>query len=594
MIDRKTKLRWRRRIKHSRQQVEDISVQAEEHIDKHFFKRLDRLPNIRRFMAAWILLLLLLIGGLIYQTRALQDAFLTLQPAPGGTYSEGMIGTFTNANPLYATSDVDASVAKLVFAGLLKYDQSNELVGDLADNWQSDAKGTTYTVHLKPNLVWQDGHPLTSEDAVFTYQVIQNPDAKSPLASSWQNIKVEAPDPQTVIFTLPSALSSFPYSLTNGLVPKHLLDGVPMAQLRSISFDTTSPVGAGPFKWKGIDIEGQDPENRVQRIGLVANENYNAGPPKLNGFIINTYPNEKKLIDSFNNKELNGMTGLNSVPEELDNKLNVDVYSVPVNGEVMVFFKTTSPVLNDQKVRVALTKATDTSQIIKNLGYPTIVADQPLLKSQLGYDKTLAQYSLNVEEAKQILNDDGWVPGPDGVRVKNGVPLRFKLYSQTNGEYAHVTQLLQEQWRAVGADAEVFLQSDSALQTTISFHNYDALVFGITLGVDPDVFPYWHSSQADIRSVNRLNFSEYKSSAADAALEAGRTRADNAVRAAKYRGFLSAWKNDAPAIALYQPRFIYITRGKLYNFDPKVIDTSTDRLNNVDNWEIVQVKNNKQ
>lgn len=593
MIDRTTKLRWRRRIRRRKQQVEDVSVQAEEHLEKHLFKRLSHLPNVRRFMASWISLILVLMAGVIYQTRALESTYLVRQPAPGGSYTEGIQGSFTNANPLYAVSNVDSSVSRLVFSSLLKYNQKNQLIGDLADNWQVDSRGVTYTVHLKPKLVWHDGKALTADDVVFTYQTIQNPDAKSSLANSWQNINVSAPDPRTVVFTLPSALSSFPHALTNGIVPKHLLGGIPVSQLRSISFNSTHPIGSGPFKWKGIDVEGQKVETRVQHIGLSANEQFYDGRPKLNGLMINTYRDEKQLLDNFKNKQLDGVAGFTALPEELDNKLDIKTYNIPLSGEVMVFFKNTNEILNDPAVRQALVKATNTGKIINGLGYPVISADQPLLKNQLGYDRTLSQYGQNIDESKKLLDQANWIPAANGIRTKNGKPLTFKMYSQSNSEYAYVTRVLQQQWRAVGVDVQVFLQPDDALQSTISFHNYDALVYGITLGVDPDVFPYWHSSQADIRSANRLNFSEYKSQAADQALEAGRTRADPVVRAVKYRAFLAAWRNDAPAIALYQPRFLYITRGQVFGFDPKVLNVSTDRLNNVENWQINQVKNNK-
>jgi len=134
------------------------------------------------------------------------------------------------------------------------------------------------------------------------------------------------------------------------------------------------------------------------------------------------------------------------------------------------------------------------------------------------------------------------------------------------------------------------MQSDTELQTTLSLHSYDALLYGIELGPDPDVFAYWHSSQADARAQQRLNFSEYKSPASDAALEAGRTRSDPTIRAIKYRPFLEAWRNDAPAISLYQPRFLYVTHGQLFGFEPTVMNSGLDRYANVENWMIREEK----
>jgi ABC-type transport system substrate-binding protein len=299
MIDRTTRLRWRRRFRYRKRQVEDMGSQAEENLERHFFRRVGRLSHVRRFIAVWVLLVVLLVGTLVIQTRALGGYYLKPEPVPGGTYTEGILGSFTNANPLYAVGTVDSSVSRLIFASLFKYDQNNQLVGDLASSWTVDEHGTHYAVHLQPNLTWQDGQPLTAADVVFTYQLIQNPDAKSPLISSWQGISVVALDPATVVFTLPNPLSSFPDSLINGIVPQHKLSGIPASQLRSVNFNTANPIGAGPFKWQAIEVHGDTPETREERIALAPNADYHAGPPKLDRFIIRSFYDQKNLLSSF-------------------------------------------------------------------------------------------------------------------------------------------------------------------------------------------------------------------------------------------------------------------------------------------------------
>ena len=590
MINRTTKLRWRRRLRLSKKQVEDIGYQAEEHLERHFFKRLSRLSEVKRFVTAWLLLIILLGGVTAYQTRFLERYYLSLQPTSGGTYVEGIQGNFSNANPLFAVNNVDASVSRLVFASLLKYNQKNKLVGDLARSWKTDKHGRTYRVRLKPNLVWQDGKPLTARDVVFTYQTIQKPDAKSSLYSSWRNITVTAKDKQTIIFQLPSALSSFPHALTNGIVPRHLLSGIPLAQLRSVAFNTSAPVGAGPFKWKEIEILGDTLEKRHQRIALIANEKYHAGKPKLSAFVLDVFHDSKTMLKSFNKREINALVGLSSLPDDMGNNLSINVNNIPLSGEVMVFFKTSDGVLANKEIRRAVVLATNTAKVIKGLGYPVVRANQPFLRGQLGYNDKLAQPKHKASLAKKILSKNGWKVGPGGTRLKNKKRLSFKLYSQSNSEYAGILQNLQKQWRSVGIDVQVFLQPSADLQSTISFHGYDALVYGITVGADPDIFAYWHSSQADIRSTNRLNFSEYKSGVADQALEAGRNREDPAVRQFKYNQFLRAWRQDLPALALYQPRFLYVTRGQLFKFNPSVINIGADRFANVENWMINQQK----
>src|SRR3989344_387590 len=102
MVKRVTKLRLRRTVRRSKKQVEGLSVATEEGFDKHLFRRLIRLPNIRRFLAGWVGLVALLIVLVVIQTRSLGSHYQTLQPQPGGIFTEGIIGSFTNANPLFA------------------------------------------------------------------------------------------------------------------------------------------------------------------------------------------------------------------------------------------------------------------------------------------------------------------------------------------------------------------------------------------------------------------------------------------------------------------------------------------------------------
>ncbi len=590
MFNRTTKLRWRRRVRRSRQHVEDIGLQTEESLERHFFRRLTRLLGVRRFIGGWLLLMLLLVTGVIMQTRALGGYYQVLKPAPGGTYTEGIIGTFTNANPIYASGGVDGAVSRLLFSGLMKYNDQNELVGDLAESYSVNEAGTRYEVTLKPDLKWHDSQPLTAADVIFTYQAIQNPDAKSALFSSWSGIQLEQINDLTLAFTLPNTLSSFPYALTNGIVPKHLLESFPASQLRSTRFNTMQPVGSGPFRWQAIEVTGLTPESRQERIGLVRNENYHGGTPNLDSFTIVSFRGEEQLLKSFENQEITAAVGLGSVPDNLSDNTAIREHNIPLTGEVLVFFKTSHPILADVKVRQALVKAADPGVIVDGLDHSVIAARSPLLASHIGFDKTLLQFPTNVAEANALLDSAGWVMGADGVRAKGEERLTFILSAVANSEYNYVTRTLQQQWRAVGVDVSVDQPEDSKLPATVSRHDYDALLYGISLGTDPDVFAYWHSSQADPRAPTRLNLSEYKSSVADRALEAGRTRADAAVRATKYRPFLEAWRNDAPALALYQPRFLYVTHGEVYGFKPLELNNAIERFNSVEQWMIREVK----
>ncbi len=574
--------------------TQKLARKAEVTAERYFFKRLDRLAPIRRFVITWLLLIVLLCGCLVGQIRALDGQFKTLKPTAGGVYTEGILGDFTNSNPLYAVGQVDESVSKLLYASLFKYDGHNELVGDLASGYDVDASGRVYTVHLRPNLTWHDGVSLTARDVLFTYKMIQNPDARSVLNRGWQGITVTAPNDRTVIFTLPNVLGSFPYSMTNGIIPEHILSDVDPGEMRSTPFNTTEPVGAGPYKWRAIEVTGDTPETRQARIALDAFDGYHSGSPKIDDFIVHAFHDEKQLTQSFRSQDLTAASFAEPSDELLAIK-NVQTKSFMMSAADMVFFRTTSPVLSSAAVRKALVMGVNVQAIIDSLGYTTHPVREPFLMGQIGYDPSLVQPPHDSAAAASLLDAEGWKLNDKGIRVKDGVALRFTLYAQDMTENELVVNQLVSAWRSLGVRPEVKLESGQDLQRTIGSCKtsaesclYDALLYGISIGVDPDVFVYWHSSQNDGRS-SGLNFSKYSNKAADLSLEGGRTRIEPELRAVKYKPFLQAWQQDLPAMGLFQPHYQYLTHGEVFGLDEHVLNTYTDRFNNVSDWQIRQI-----
>ncbi len=594
MVNRASRLRLRRNLKQRKTKVEQVSKTAEKNIDKHFFRRLNKFFSVRRFVFGWVLLLVLLSTGVIIQSRALSGFYQDLNPVAGGTFVEGQAGSFTNANPIYASSPVDKTVSKLVFSSLMQYNSDNELVGDVAKSMEVDKSAVNYTLKLRDDVYWHDGQKLTAKDVVFTFNTIQDADAKSPLRPIWQKVKIAYKNDYEVKITLPHSLSSFPQSLTTGLIPEHLLSNIPASRLRSVAFNTASPVGSGPFKWRNIEVTGDQPEDRQEKIGLSRNAGYYKGAPLIEKFIVRSFHNNEDLLNSYQNNELTGVVGIDKI---LDNKVTSDSsqeFNMPLMAQVSVFLKNSNPILKDAKVRQGLIHATDTNAVISRLGFPVVKSDSILLKNHVGYDPKIIQRKFDIAKANKLLDQAGWKKrNSEGVRTKGGQELAFRLFSKDIPDYRAVADELQSQWQQVGAKLDVALQSEEDLQSVIAFHNYDILLYGISLGNDPDVYAYWHSTQADATSSTRLNFAEYKSEIVDQALEGGRSRTDPKVRAIKYKPMLTSYSNDAPAISLYQPRLLYLTSRKVFNFHAGMIPVATDRFANVENWAIRQELVNK-
>jgi peptide/nickel transport system substrate-binding protein len=202
----------------------------------------------------------------------------------------------------------------------------------------------------------------------------------------------------------------------------------------------------------------------------------------------------------------------------------------------------------------------------------------------LGYNKPSAQLPFDVAQAAAHFDAAGWKVGTDGLRAKDGNPLKLQLATAETDIYPQLARGLQEQWRKVGIQVDTKLLSVEQLQQDyLRPRKYDLMLFGVALGADPDVYSYWHSSQVKYPG---LNISRYKSQQADLSLESARARSDVKLRAAKYEAFMKSWRQDAPAIAIYRPSFLYAVQNYVQGINITNLISPGDRFYNVEDWSV--------
>ena len=166
-------------------------------------------------------------------------------PPPPRGYVEGVLGRATNASPFGARTAADRALVALLFRGLVRLGPDSSVVGDLASRWDVTPDGGTWTFHLRPNLRWDDGEPITAEDVVFTVAVLSDPTYTGPGAESWRDVRATAIDPLTVALHLTTPLGGFLQAATQPIAPAHLLAGIPPEGLPDDPFGTV-PIGSGP------------------------------------------------------------------------------------------------------------------------------------------------------------------------------------------------------------------------------------------------------------------------------------------------------------------------------------------------------------
>lgn len=582
---------WKKFVRIKRPTVRHVRVRARRlegatvrHAHRFILSRWSNLRDVRRHALGWLALAGLLVIATGVQLFWVQSAHTRTSQIDGGTYAEGVIGRLDTLNPVYASTQSERSASYLLFSSLLRYDRLNNLESDLATNWKVSPDGRVYTVSMRRDATWHDGKPVTSKDVEFTMGLIKNPRTRSALYRTWQDVTVKATGQYEVEFTLPSAYAPFPHALTFGLLPEHVLKGVSPARLRENAFNR-EPVGSGPFTFTSVQIINPDADRVVLQVER--NDQYYRGPVRLERFQLHTYENHDDLRQGFLSREINAASDLTSsdvatIKEQTPASI---VNDAPLNNGVYAFFQLDQPILSDLAVRRALIQATDRTALRREAADYSSPLEGPLVAEQTAGIGDLRQTGFNAEAARAALDAAGWKLGKGTVREKNGQPLNISVVAPRSGDFPALMGNLASQWRSVGVDVKAQIVDPRTFeQNILTPRAYDVLLYELALGADPDVFAYWHSSQASVRG---FNLSNYKSGVADDALLSARSRSEPDLRTAKYRGFFEQWLEDAPAVALYRPHLRYVATDSTSSIvrTRPIVDT-LNRYHTLDDWTV--------
>ena len=506
-------------------------------------------------------------------------------PKNGGSYTEGLVGSPKFINPLYSSlNQVDQDLAKMVYSGLVKIDNKQNLVPDLAEDWFVSDNQKIYTFTLKPNLFWHDGKALTADDIIFTFKAIQNPEFKSPLAQNFEGVRLKKVDKRTVQFILRKPYSPFLENLTVGILPKHLWQEVTPANALLADYNL-KPIGSGPFIFKSLT---KDKLGNIKSYTLTKNRNYYAQPPYLNKIIFKFYPDFQAAVKALKNYNLDGLSYLpKELKKELRTRKDINYYSLQLPQYTALFFnQAKNPILKNLDFRRALAYSLNKQEIINQaLQTEGEVIDAPILPGFIGYNPHIEKYEYNPAKANQLLDKIGYLKKENQqFRTKGKNELKVTLTTVNKGENYLASQVIQKMWQAVGIKTEInFVESNIIKSEIIRKRDFEILLFGEIVGIDPDPYPFWHSSQI---GENGLNLSNFANKDADKVLEQARQISDPKKRRDKYVYFQNILNQYLPAIFLYTPKYLYPVAAHIKGIDTKNISTPTDRFSNITNWYV--------
>jgi ABC-type transport system substrate-binding protein len=357
-------------------------------------------------------LLIIFLGNLIFLSANFYFNNTELKPAEGGIFTEGIVGQPGFINPIYSSSnDADRDLTELLFSGIVKYDENGKLVYDLAKDIKIENDGKTYRVLLKDNIFWSDTssknpQKFTASDIIFTIQTIQNQDYKSSLRVNWLGVEVEKINDFELTFKLKNTYSSFMENLTVKILPSHIWQKLSVQNF-SLSEYNLKPVGSGPYM---IDSISKDGSGHINYLILKINPNYYGQKPHLEEIRFKFFDEEKSLIASVNNGEINGFSLSSMENKKLVNDSLFQPYNFYLPRYFAVFFnQEESKALSDLKVRQGLNYATDKNDLIRNvLNSEAKIVDSPILPDIYGFAAATGTYSFDIEKAKALLADAGF------------------------------------------------------------------------------------------------------------------------------------------------------------------------------------------
>lgn len=478
------------------------------------------------------------------QTNAKLDQLYP--PQKGGTMIDAMSGEPSNLIAMMAGESSASQIAANIFNSLLKYDKNLELTGELAQSWDVSSDQKTITFHIKPNLKWADGEPLTSEDVLFTWQVVTDDNTRTPYGADYKLVKkAEAPDLHTfrVSYAQPYAPALDSWSGLH-ILPKHLLKG---QDINNTPF-SRNPIGSHYYQldqWK-----------KGESISLKHNPNATQGQANIDHLISRIIPDRaaqflELMADNIDLMSLNAIQYARIFPARPDLNQKIALYKELGNSYTYLGFNLKRKPFDDVRVRQAINYAIDKQEIIDGvlLGLGEPVAS-PYKPGTRWSNPTLKPYPYDTKKALALLKEAGFEDHDhDGILDRNGQPLSFEILTNQNKEREMSAVLIQRRLKEIGIDVKIrVVEWATFISRFIKTGDFNVVLLGWGLGLEPDQFNIWHSSQ---QAPGQFNFIGYNNPKVDRLLEAGRVELNPDKRMKIYHQFAEILHEDSPIVYLY-------------------------------------------
>ncbi len=517
-----------------------------------------------------------------------QQTLASAQPISGGVYSEALVGEFGRLNPvLDYYNQPDRDVNRLIFSGLVSFDDRGLPNGDLAESWGISQDGKVYNFSIRSNAIWHDGEAVTSEDVVFTTSLLRSEEIPIPsdVRNLWSQVEVIALDDKTVQFRLPEPYAPFLDYLEFGVLPKHLLDNLSPQEIISAEFNL-KPVGSGPFRFENLLAEG----GIIKGVVLSAYREYYGEKPYLDQVEFRYYPDHQAALAAYQADEVQGVSDFSD--ETLAQALKIpelNMYTGRLPRLTLIYLNLDAPRLpffQDASIRRALLKGLNRQAMIdRTLNSQAIIADGPVFPGSWAYYEGIERIPYDSNAALAAIKEAGYtIPGGGaGVREKDGVPFSFELLHADTPEHTALAEAIRRDWGKLGIDVQLkAVTYESLINEHLETRDYQAALvdLNLTRSPDPDPYPFWDQAQIS----DGQNYSQWNDRQASEYLERARITSDLDERTKAYRNFQVRFTTEMPALPLFYPVYSYGVDAQVRGVRMGPLFDMSDRLKTITSW----------
>jgi peptide/nickel transport system substrate-binding protein len=545
-----------------------------------------------RWQILVVVLTLAVVGVLLLTQQPVGPVQVLPQPATGGVYTEGLVGSLGRLNPLLDWNNpADRDVNRLLFSTLFRFDERGIPQPDLAESWGVNEEGTIYNVTLHSNAFWHDGIPVTPDDVIFTIDLIESAGSLYPqdIKELWSNVQVKKlPDDLTLQFTIPEPFAPFMDYLSFGVLPKHLLESIPPEQIATAEFNI-APVGSGPYKLDHLILEG----GQIAGVVLTVNERYYAKQPFIPQVVFRYYPSSAAALDAYQQGDVLGISRISrDVLNEALAQPSLSVYTTRMPQISMVLLNLNNPevpFLQVPEVRRALLLALNRQRMISDLLQgQAIVADGPIFPGSWAHFDGVEHLEYDPDMAISLLKSAGYVVPAEGgaVRANEGQSLSFTMLHPDDDLHTKLAETMQASWEQIGVQVSLQPVSyDRMVFDHLGPRSYQAALVDLNLArtPDPDPYPFWHQAEA----TGGQNYSQWDNRTASEYLEQARVNTDFGVRTRLYRNFQVMFAKEMPSLPLYYPVYSFGVDAQVLGVQVAPLSDVSDRFALVTNWYLV-------